>query len=584
MGQDWKKLENEQIQIAQQNMQPVFKQTEKYSVDNDPLVLKYGNKVSPLGIRKATRGTINTYTGPWTKKEAMHLLKRAMYGAAPADVTTALNGSMVDAVDALLNTTPQPYPDGVNWYENTYPDTTGVALGASWTNADWGDGNINYWRQIGLKGRWIKNMIQQNFSLQEKMVLFLYNMCPVNYGDGDARFMYRYTQMLHQFAMGNYKDFLKALTKDGAMLYYLNGYVNNKYSPDENYARELQELFSVGKYNGQQFAEDDVKKAAKVLTGWRIDFTNINTYFDVNFHDTSDKLFSNFYNNATVYGSATNTAGDDELNNLLDIIMSGDSGMVAAKYLCRKIYRFFVYYDIDTNIETNIITPLANTFVANNWELKPVLEQLFKSDHFFEMQSQGCYIKTPADIMVGLIRTMNIQPSASLSFDDEHWVYVRHNYNMLDMGMGLGEVPNVSGFKPYYQTPQWHQLFINTNSLPKRMRWTDNMTTAYGQYISANASFSADLPAFAASMSNPSDPDILVQDIIDYTFGIDISAAKKTSFKNMLLSGQTSNGYWTQAWVDYTNNPTDPVALNTVTTRLRGMLTELFRMPEFHLC
>lgn len=556
-----------------------------YDITKDEAFNKAANKTSPLNIRKKTRSTLAPYTGVWNDSTAIHLLNRAMFGAKPSDVTTAISLTPSTTVDALLNNTPSAYPIGLNWYENTYADTTGVAFGNSWINADYGDGTIDYYRKIGLQAMWMKNIMTQNFSLQEKMVLFLYNLVPVQFQlVGDARFLYQYIQLLHQYALGNYKDFIRDMTKDGAMLYFLNGYINNKYSPDENYGRELQELFTVGKEGGQQYAEADVQAAAKVLTGWRVDSANISTFFDPTFHDTTNKTFSAFYNNTTITGQSGSNAGDIELDALLAMIMGGQSGITAANYICKKLYRFFVYYDIDSNIETNIIAPLATTLINNNWELKPVLEQLLKSEHFFDIQSQGCYIKTPIDKICGLTRVLSVPVDPLTTFEDEYWLYVRQWYYADAMGMGVGEAPNVSGFKPYYQNPQWQELFINSNTHPKRLQWTDQLLTAYGHYVNGSTSYKANLPLFASTLSNPADPDVLVADVVKHCFGLPVSQTKRNYFKAILLSNQTNNSYWTNAWNDYIASPTDPTALAVVTNRLRLMLTEMFRMAEHQLC
>jgi hypothetical protein len=558
-----------------------------YDVNADPLVNKYANKVSPIPNLKKTRSTLLPYAGAWTKQTAIHLLNRTMFGAKPSDVNTITGMTMSTAVDALLNNVPNPYPVGVNWYQNTYADvsTPPVPFGQPWVNAIYGDGTQNYYRKMGMKGMWLKNIMTQNLSIHEKMVMFLYSLVPVQFDNvDDARFLYRYMQLLHQYARGNYKDFLREITKSGAMLYYLNGYVNNKFSPDENYARELQELFTVGKFGGQQFAEADVREAAKALTGWRIDDVNITTFFDVNFHTTTNKQFSAFYNNTVITGQSGTTAGDTELDDLLNMIFSGQSATVTAQYICRKLYRFFVYYDIDAATETNIIAPLAATFVASNWDLSAVLSQLFKSEHFYDILSQGCYIKTPLDIVCGLPRIMSIPVDPATTYEDDFWLYVRQVYYLEEMGYGVGEVPNVSGFKPFYQSPQWHELFINSNTFPKRLKWTDATLTNYGHYVNGTTSYKADLPLFASTLSNPADPDVLINDIVAHCFGLPISQLRKNQFKAILLSNQTSNSYWTTAWNDYISNPTDTGFLWTVTSRLRLMLTEMFHVAENHLC
>jgi uncharacterized protein (DUF1800 family) len=568
----------------------IFKNLESadnYKIEKDALVNKYANTISPVPHIKKTRSTLLPYTGAWTQKTAIHLLNRTMFGAKPSDAAAISGMTMSNAVDALLNAVPNPYPVGINWYQNTYTDisTPPIAFMQPWINADYGDGTQNYYRKMGLKGMWLKNIMTQNLSIHEKMVMFLYSLVPVQFDNvDDARFLYQYMQLLHQHATGNYKDFIRDITKSGAMLYYLNGYVNNKFSPDENYARELQELFTVGKYGGQQFAETDVREVAKALTGWRIDDVNITSFFDVNFHNTGNKTFGPFYNNTVITGQSGPTAGDTELNDVLNMIFSGQSATTTAQYICRKLYRFFVYYDIDAATETNIIIPLANTFIASNWNLLPVISQLFKSEHFYDNASQGCYIKTPLDIVCGLPRIMSVPIDPATTFEDEYWLYVRQVYYLEEMGYGVGEVPNVSGYKPFYQSPQWHELFINSNTFPKRLKWTDATLTSYGHYVNGTTSYKADLPLFASTLSNPGDPDILINDIVAHCFGLPISQLRKNQFKAILLSNQTNNSYWTTAWNDYMSNPTDPGYLWTVTSRLRLMLTAMFQVAENHLC
>ena len=354
-----------------------------YDVSNDAVVAKYANKELPSSKKK--RAGITPYTGVWDAKLATHLLKRAMFGVKQSEINALVAlGSADAAVNELVNAVPNLMPIPVNYYEAIYPDSTlTVPLGSTWINAAEGDGSTNYYRNIGLKGQWLRSMIEQNMSIYEKLTLFWHNHIPVEANVvNDARFMYRYLNKIRGYTLGNFKALVKDITTEGAMLFYLNGYVNNKFSPDENYARELQELFTVGKDGGPQYSEDDVKAAARALTGWRIDYPNITSYFEPTFHDTANKVFSSFYGSTTVAGQSGAAAGQAELDALINMVFSGQSGLTTAKYVCRELYKFFVYYNIDANTEANVITPLANTFIANNWEIKPVLLQLFKSDHF----------------------------------------------------------------------------------------------------------------------------------------------------------------------------------------------------------
>ncbi len=556
----------------------------KYDETKDEVFLKYTNKSLPIKAKK-TRNTIAPFTGAMTRTLAIHLSKRAMFGAKPSDITALSNMTITNAVDALLNNTPNPMDVPVNYYQNIYPDTTGVLLGDTWINAPYGDGSDNYYRMLSYKALWIRAIIEQNISIHEKMVVFLSNFTPIGTSNiGDARFEYKYLMLIKQYALGNYKDFVRDLTKDGAMLYYLNGYINNKYSPDENYARELQELFTVGKEGGQKYLETDVVQAAKLLTGWRVDGTAINTFFDPTYHDTSNKTFSAFYNNKVITGQAGPNGGAQELDDLLDMLFSGQSAIETAKHLCRNLYRFFMHYDIDATIEQNIILPLSQTFINSNWELKPVLEQLFKSSHFFDNLNLGAQIKNPIDLVLGTVRSMSIEVNPSSNIEEFYGSYNTLYYITRSMGMELADPPNVSGFKAYYQIPSFHELWVNSDTYPKRLRFSDRLVASYGYYVSPNVQYVADLPAFAATLSNPGDPDSLVNECIELLYGLPVSQTTKDKLKGYLLGNQTANTYWTTAWNNHINNPADQAALNVVKNRLRLLLTELMRRAEYHLC
>jgi uncharacterized protein (DUF1800 family) len=365
------------------------------------------------------------------------------------------------------------------------------------------------------------------------------------------------------------------------MLFYLNGHYNVKNSPDENYARELQELFTLGKGAGL-WNEDDVKEAAKVLTGWRVDTVNVTSYFDPVRHETVNKQFSAFYNNAVITGQA-GAAGANELDALLNLIFANDQ--LVAKHLCRKIYRFFMYYDIDTTIENTIISGMAQTLINNNWEILPVLSQLFKSDHFYDALSMDCLIRTPMDYFLGMARTANIAvPNLLTDTVENHKACYSLATLCEQTGMNPGNPPNVAGWQAYMQTPYYHQLWINSDTIPKRMRYTDQLLSNGGIYVSANTQLRIDVLAFAQSLNTPQDPDALVDQCVKYFLALTLSQSLKDSYKSILLGpGQTQNSYWTNAWNDNINNPGNTTFKGIVTTRLRDFLTKMLRMAEHHL-
>ncbi|HEY0273496.1 MAG TPA: DUF1800 domain-containing protein, partial [Chitinophaga sp.] len=355
-------------------------------------------------------GGIAPYAGVWTADQVTHLLKRTMFGATRADIDFFKGLGMDAAVDLLLNSG-TPYVAPTPPVNNYGADPTGIAEGAVWVHSaqpEAGDeaDMLNDSRNRSWKAWWFGLMVNQSRSLNEKMTLFWHNhFATETMTVKDGRLAWLTNETLRKNALGNFKDLTKAITLDPGMLVYLNGYLNSKEAADENYARELQELFTVGKGPDSHYTEDDVRAAARVLTGYRVDFDTCTTYFQTTEHDTENKQFSDFYS-AKIISGQTGPQGQNELDALLDIIFAQ---VECAKFICRKLYRFFIYYTIDAAAEANVITPLANLFIASKFEIKPVLSALFKSEHFFDPGNMSCLIKSPVDFVVGMCREFNIQ-------------------------------------------------------------------------------------------------------------------------------------------------------------------------------
>jgi len=553
-------------------------ETAAYNIAEDKLFQKYANKEMPHGYAKAT-ASLTPYSGAWTETQAMHLLRRATFGLKAQDIDTIVGMGMNYAVDYLIsNSNPNPAPP-VNNYYDTQADPTGVQPGQTWVNAPYGDGSVNSLRRASLKAWWLGLMVTEQLSIQEKMNFFWHNHFATQTNViGDARMCYNYHAMLRANSLGNFKNMVKLVTKDPAMLQYLNGYLNNKNAPDENYGRELQELFTVSKYNSPNYTEEDIKQAAKVLTGWKINTSTLTSYFDPSQHDTGNKQFSSFYGNAVINGQS-GMAGANETDQLIDMIFSK---FETAKYICSKLYRFFVYYNIDAAIESTVIEPLANLLISSNFEIKPVITALLKSAHFYDMNNMGCYVRTPLEYVVGTFRTFNVQMPGNYSVADTYnvWNYLR-NYS-LNLGLDLGDPPNVAGWPAYYQTPQYYELWINSATLPNRMLFTDmavNSGLSNGPYMNIKV----DVLNFVKQCSNAGDPDVLIDYVCSILLGVAVSVTERDNLKSILLSAQPNNSYWSDAWNEYTSNPT-AANTGTVETRLRSMFTYLLRLAEHHLC
>ena len=394
------------------------------------------------------------------------------------------------------------------------------------------------------------------------MILFWHHHYSVQQEEvGNSLFMYRHHDLLRSHVLGNVKQLAKEVTIDPAMLLHLNGYLNSRQAPDENYAREFQELFTIGKGNDSHYTENDVIACARVLTGWRITTNPVAVYLDTSAHDTSPKTFSSFYNNTVIAGSSN---GMQELDALVDMIFATTE---ASKFFCRKIYKWFVYYEIDEDIEMNVIAPLATILRNNNYDVKPMLSALFKSEHFFDTLNQACYIKSPFDILVGTLREFDVPFPAYTDYATGYPLFNSIYETAAGMQQDLFQPPDVSGYAAYTQEPMNYELWVNSNSLPRRADYTDALV---------NDSV-IDVRAFANNSSNPADPDQLVADVTTLLLRYPLSVSSRNYVKRtFLLNNTTDNTLWTNAW----NSNNVPV----INSSLNEMFRFIMNLPEFHLC
>jgi Uncharacterized protein conserved in bacteria len=530
--------------------------------------------ISYAGTRRIDTG-LTVYTGPWGTKEIVHLLKRTMFGAKKSDIDYFKTLSTVQAVNALLNVPATPPSPPVKHYS----ENDGVAAGATWVNTFSADGDVNRERINSFKSWWVGRMINQERNILEKMTLFWHNHFATEtnvYGRGI--FAYEHNAMLRANALGNFKTLVKLVTLDRAMLIYLNGALNVKEAPDENYARELMELFTLGKENNPNYTEPDVQAAARVLTGWTIDETTDERSFDPEKHDTGNKTFSSFFNNTVIAGQSGPTGGETELDALLDMIFAKD--VEVSEFIVRKIYRWFCYYIIDANTENNVIKPLAQLFRNSNWEIKPVLDALFKSEHFFDPLNQGCLIKPPIDLYVGASREFNVSFPADSARQYEMWEHIYYEAGVIQQN--IGDPPSVSGWPAYYQLPQFHEMWINNDTLPKRNIWTDTMIQQ--GYTRNGQTIKFDPIAFAQSLPNPGDPNALINDSLDILYRVPLSDESKTVIKrSILLANQLEDYYWTNEWTAFITNPNDAMARQIITTRLTALYKYFMNLAEYQL-
>ena len=533
--------------------------------------------------KKQINTRLKPYTGPWDYAAIKHLLRRTLFGANKKDIQYFLSKGFTATIEELLNNSfiePAPPLKDYNPSTAAAPDTS-IAIGETWINDTSLDGTLAFLRRSSFKKWWIGLMINQERSVREKMTLFWHNHFATETNDiSIAQYVYKHHTLIRSNALGNFRSLVKKITLDPAMLIYLNGQNNNKTAPDENYGRELQELFVIGKGKNSAYTEDDVKAAAKVLTGWRNNNTKLESYFDPTRHDTTNKTFSAFYANKTINGVNSANGGETEIDGLIDMLLSQTE---ASLFVCRKIYTWFVYYNITPEIESTVIEPLAEIFRKNNYEIQPVLKELLGSEHFFDINNRGCQIKSPVDLIIGSVRDLEIkfppkdQVSTSYTLWNQLLAYL--SFSQQD----IGDPPDVSGWKAYYQAPLFYGSWINTDTLPKRLQYVQNLITP--GYTANGFKMMASVTDYAKGFTTPNDPNALIDDVCKHLLGIDISIEHKNQIKkDILLTGQTNDYYWTNAWDTYLNTPGNVSNTNYVNTALTNLLKYMINLPEYQLC
>jgi len=544
----------------------------EYDITKDKIFNRFSNSKLPDDLEQPSSGIIQ-YSGTFGKSEAAHLLRRTIFGHDKATLDAFSTKTVTQAVDDLLNTTPV-----VSELPKYWKDTASPLYGQEWPNQGYIPSLDN--EQSTSLAYWLCGRITgHDNTIMEKMVFFWHNHFATEIDAvGNSIDSYNYFKLIRDNAMGNFKDLVYKMTIEPAMLKYLNGIYNTKNAPDENYARELMELFTLGKDPASQYTEGDVQMAARVLTGWKIDATNRVSFFNAGAHDTGNKTFSSFFGGATINGKSGAT-GALETNDLIDLIFTKSD--VVARFIVRKLYRYFVYYNITADIETNVIIPLANDFKAN-WEIKPLLKALLVSNHFFDPLNRGCYIKTPFDLYGAMNKAFKLINPSSTVFK-QYKSYELTYFFGASMSLTMGEPPNVAGWPAFYQTPKFHEIWINSDTFPKRVSYL--VYLGYTGYPILNEAVVVDHIAMAEQFgADAADPDKLVAGICDLVLGLDISATSKTTIKvGSLLSGLTQNSYWTTAWNDYQADKTNVTKKNTVVLRLFLLLKYIFELPEYQL-
>ena len=526
--------------------------------------------------------SLTPYNGPWTSLQAGHLLRRATFAPLKAQLDEATLLGLQGTLDLLFADTPMPAPPV--YYD--YADNPYAGVGESWVDHALyeddasNDGNA---RRRSVEAWFIRGLVNEEITVRERMLYFWHNHFGME-GPGDGRAIYQFLSLYREFATGDFRELVKRMCVNPSMLNFLNGNSNTAANPNENFAREILELFTIGKGDlagpgdYTNYTEQDVTELARAFTGWRTRYFNTRVegqapeaYFQANRHDTGDKTLS------PRLGSVVITDGqEEEYKTVVDVIFQQDE---VSRYLCRKLYRYFVDYEIDAVIENNVIEPMAQTLRNSNYVVGPALRQLLGSQHFFETARIGSIIKAPVTFTLGLFAAADFFNQGSV-YDD--YQAARQAYaRTRDLGQDLRKPPSVAGWTAYYQEPTYNRLWLNTATLQARTRVQGLVLRRNGLFWDGVA-HPFDWIAAIERYDNPGNPNALIAELTQEMVPQPLVQEQLDALKELLLPG-LEDFVWSGEYGNLQANPNDEALRRSVEDRLRAMLTGVMQLAEFHL-
>ncbi len=530
------------------------------------------------------------YFGVWSKMLAAHLLRRTTLGPTQAQIDAAFSDGVDLAVESILQSsilTDEP----ITWH----PGETVAPQGETWVDKFMTpdpllEDQVNAARQKSLfswtAGRMNKEQLGAA-NITEKMVFFWQNHFGIQQVRDD-RLNYNYFKTLEANAIGNFKTVVESITINGAMMKFLDTASNTKWSPNENYSRELLELYSIGKGlqtgpgDYSNFTEDDILSGARILTGWKVRenmSSTANPYieFEPNHHDTDPKQLSYHFNNMILFNDDEN-----EYKNFIDAIFSKEE---TAYHICRKLYKYFVSTELTEQIEATVIETMAQTMISNNYEIRPVLAQLFKSEHFYDSTIIGSHLKAPYEFIFSMLNPTLSFPSHNEEGNNVIWNILYNAASVMDQNWYVA--PSVAGWPAYYVKPGYMQLWLNSATIDRRF-WLVSLLTEHSTGLSDDVtgtvySFKIDALAFVDQLQTPSDGVAVIEQMCNLFFSRPLLQTKKDRLLN-ILSDFLPAFEWTLQYNEYLSNTHDPVLREPVKQRVEAVLSEIFKLPEFQSC
>ena len=528
---------------------------------------------------------------------AKHLLKRACFHYNKDLLYTLSNMTTNEAIDLLLQ------DDTVSYSEPYDPLPTDNPHGFWLSSGIYPPDIPNQARKRKLLSQWwFYNMINR-VSLKDKLQFFLHTTFTIASGDvGASHYFYDHLKLLEYYSVGNLKVLAKKITMDNAMLNYLDNTQNNANNPNENYAREFLELFTITK--GEQigegdytnYTENDVVEAAKVFSGFKtqLDRTIIDSdtgipmgRINVNQHDQNDKQFSHAFDNYELQGGIDENSIMDELHEFVDMVFDKEATAIA---YVEKLYRFFVKSEWDENIQNDIIYPLAQQLMGNNYEMLPIVTTLLSSQHFYDSDDSnptdeitGSIVKSPLQLIATAINNFEfIIPSPIDDLDNYYRfsMYFLQNAYWPMAGMILFAPDTVAGYPAIYQAPDFDRQWFSSSTILARYRMIECLITGRNA-LGQNGQFGSALNSVSFvenNITSPQNLNNLINDLAEFLYPFSIDQDRINYFAELVLDGYPDY-YWTDTWNNYVADGDSTIVKN----RLDVLIGAMVNAPENQL-
>ncbi|MEY3646174.1 MAG: hypothetical protein RL127_882 [Bacteroidota bacterium] len=463
--------------------------------------------------------------------------------------------------------------------------------------------------RMGALDSWVYTSIyNQPTSVAWRLFLFLHTLTPFKDDGGKLKSTYYSMKLAFEGSWRSYKDYIIDVTLSERMLELLNLKYSKKEAPDENFAREVQELFTVGKRPFSKFTESDVKAAARLLVGWdALYWENFvdegyvtKNKFNENNHDTGDKQFSKFYGNRIIKGKTGPDGGRVELNEFFEMIFETEESAI---YLSRRLVQFFVYPILNDTVEENIIKPLAQILRKNNFSLAETLKVLLKSEFFFSEEFYNAMIKSPMEYTMGMYKEFEIIKGNvaydnynsffnedKKQFDSKYLDPIYLSYRIFSQvkfhsigrqGYSIGNPPSVSGWQAYYQEPIYDLIWINSDSIKRRKEIAESIAIN-GINFFDRPNVRIDLNVLLKKTKDPSNINTFIRDLAWLILGVEISEKVFLRLKKSILGDNFPDYYWSDAVKSFQNNPNKD-NYNTLNIRVGQILAQIFDLNEIHV-